>query len=141
MAVPIRETVCLGEFELDLGAYELRRCGLSLKVSRQQMELLILLIERRTQLVSRAEISDRLWTPDVSVDVDTGINSAISKIRQALGDSAETPRFVETVPGKGYRFIADVVVKDLTPANVVLSDALEHRGAEDRRYERRLASR
>ena len=140
MAVPIRETVCFGQFELDLGAYELRRGGLSLKVSRQQMELLILLIERRTQLVSRAEISDRLWTSDVFVDVDTGINSAISKIRQALGDSAETPRFVETVPGKGYRFIADVVVKDLTPANVVLSDALEHRGAEDRRHPGWLAA-
>jgi TolB-like protein/DNA-binding winged helix-turn-helix (wHTH) protein/Flp pilus assembly protein TadD len=140
MTAAIRETVSFGEFKLDPGAYELRRGGLPLKISRQQMELLILLIERRTQLVSRAEIIDRLWTPDVFVDVDTGINSAISKIRQALGDSAETPRFVETVPGKGYRFIADVVVKDLTPAHVVPFDALEHRGAEDRRHPRWLAA-
>jgi len=97
-----------GDFELDLTAYELRRRGRVVKLGRQPMDLLILLVERRRQLVSRGEIVDRLWGKDVFVDVETGVNTAISKIRQALRDSAEAPAFVETVPGKGYRFIGIV---------------------------------
>jgi DNA-binding winged helix-turn-helix (wHTH) protein len=123
MTVPIRETFCFGDSELDLGAYELHRAGLPLKLGLQQMDLLILLIERRTQLASRAEIIERLWKRDVFVDVDTDINSAISKIRQALGDSVDVPRFVETVPAKGYRFIADVVVRDHPPPPTATSNA------------------
>ena len=72
------------------------------------MDLLILLVEGRRQLVSRNEIVDRLWGKDVFVDVDTGVNTTISKIRQVLRDSPDAPAFVETVPGKGYRFIAPV---------------------------------
>ena len=72
------------------------------------MDLLILLVERRGELVTRGDIVARLWAKDVFVDVDTGINTAISKIRAALGDSSEAPAFVETVPGKGYRFVAAV---------------------------------
>ena len=97
-----------GDFELDVTAYELRRRGRVVKLGRQPMDLLILLVERRRQLVSRGEIVDRLWGKDVFVDVETGVNTAISKIRQALRDSAEAPAFVETVPGKGYRFIGTV---------------------------------
>ena len=74
------------------------------------MDLLILLIERRGHLVPKTEIIDRLWGKDVFVDVETGVHTAIRKIRQALGDSAEQSAFVETVPGRGYRFIADVAV-------------------------------
>ena len=74
------------------------------------MDVLILLVERRRQLVSRADIVERLWGKDVFVDVDTGVHTAIRKIRQALGDSISAPAFVETVPGKGYRFVADVEV-------------------------------
>src|SRR5262245_8458703 len=140
MTSPRRETLCFGEFELDVGAYELRRGGRPLKLTRQQMDLLILLIERRGELVARAEIVGRLWSADVFVDVDTGINSAVSKIRQALGDSAEAPRFVETVPAKGYRFIADVLVKDHAPSTVTVSDALEPRAREVRRTSRWLAA-
>src|SRR5262245_49037001 len=120
------------EFELDLGAYELRRQGRPVKLERQPMDLLILLVERRRQLVSRAEIIDRLWGKDVFVDVETGVNTAISKVRQALRDSIDTPVFVETVPGKGYRFIAavDDVVREVpasmavasTPAPVAVSE-------------------
>src|SRR4051812_448179 len=97
-----------GDFELDVAAYELRRLGRPVKLGRQPMDLLILLVEGRRRLVSRTEIVDRLWGKDVFVDVDTGVNTAISKIRQALRDSPEAPAFVETVPGKGYRFIAAV---------------------------------
>jgi TolB-like protein/DNA-binding winged helix-turn-helix (wHTH) protein/tetratricopeptide (TPR) repeat protein len=104
------EVLRFGDFELDLGAYELRRAGASVRLERRPMDLLILLVQRRGQLVSRAEIVDRLWGKDVFVDVDTGVHTAARKIRQALGDSSESPTFVETVPAKGYRFIAPVSV-------------------------------
>ena len=103
-----------GDFELDPAAFELRRDGRVVRLGRQPMDLLLLLVERRGQLVSRAEIIDRLWGKDVFVDVDTGVNTAISKIRQALRDSAEAPQFVETVPGRGYRFVA--VIEEARPA-------------------------
>ena len=82
------------------------------------MDLLILLVESRRQLVSRSDIVDRLWGKDVFVDVETGVNTAISKVRQALRDSPDAPAFVETVPGKGYRFIA--TVEAVAPADVPL---------------------
>jgi TolB-like protein/DNA-binding winged helix-turn-helix (wHTH) protein/Tfp pilus assembly protein PilF len=107
VAVP-RETLRFGDFELDRGAYELRRGGRPVKLGRQPMELLLLLVDRQGQLVSRGEIVDLLWGKDVFVDVETGINTAISKIRQALRDSADAPMFLETVPAKGYRFVATV---------------------------------
>lgn len=105
---PPRETFRFGDFELDITAYELRRLGRPVKIGRQAMDVLILLVERRRQLVTRSDIENRLWGTDVFVDAETGINTAISKVRQALRDSAEAPAFVETVPGKGYRFIASV---------------------------------
>ena len=88
----------------------LRRQGRPVKLGRQPMDLLILLVESRGQLVSRSDIVERLWGKDVFVDVETGVNTAISKVRQALRDSPDAPAFVETVPGKGYRFIAAVEV-------------------------------
>jgi TolB-like protein/DNA-binding winged helix-turn-helix (wHTH) protein/Flp pilus assembly protein TadD len=108
-----------GDFELDAAAYELRRNGRAVRLERQPMDLLLLLVERRTALVSRAEIVERLWGKDVFVDVETGVNTAIRKIRQALRDSPETPAFVETVPGRGYRFIASVEVVRKSPASSV----------------------
>ena len=101
-------TFRFGDFELDLGAYELRRGGRPVSLERHPMDLLILLVERRSQLVSRADIVERLWGKDVFVDVETGVNTAMRKVRQALRDSPEAPAFVETVPGRGYRFIAAV---------------------------------
>lgn len=93
---------------LDVGAYTLQRDGRVIRLERQPMELLILLVERRGQLVTRAEIVDLLWGKDVFVDVETGVHTAIRKIRQALRDAPDAPTFIETVPGKGYRFIAPV---------------------------------
>lgn len=93
---------------VDLAAYEVRRDGRPVRLERQPMDLLILLVERRGQLVTRAEIVDVLWGKDVFVDVETGIHTAIRKIRQALHDPADAPVFIETVPGKGYRFIGPV---------------------------------
>jgi TolB-like protein/DNA-binding winged helix-turn-helix (wHTH) protein/Flp pilus assembly protein TadD len=103
-------TFRFGDFELAVGAYQLRRAGRPVKLGRQPMDLLILLVERRGQLVTRGDIAARLWGPDVFVDVETGVNTAISKVRQALRDAADAPRFVETVAGKGYRFIGAVDV-------------------------------
>lgn len=105
-----RDRYRFGDFELDVGAYELRRNGRPVKLGRQPMDLLILLVESRGHLLSRTDIVDRLWGKDVFVDVETGVNTAISKVRQALRDSADAPAFVETVPGRGYRFIATVEV-------------------------------
>ena len=95
-------------FELDVSGYVLRRDGRPIRLERQPMDLLILLATRPQVLVSRAEIADTLWGKDVFVDVETSIHTAIRKIRQALRDSAEAPRFIETVPGRGYRFIAPI---------------------------------
>jgi TolB-like protein/DNA-binding winged helix-turn-helix (wHTH) protein/Flp pilus assembly protein TadD len=106
-----RETFRFGDFVLDRGAYELRKRGRAVRLERQPMDLLILLVERRGQLVTRAEIVERLWGPDVFVDVETGVHTAIRKVRRALGESPDAPAFLETVPGRGYRFIAPVGVE------------------------------
>ena len=121
---PPAEILCFGEFELDRSAYELRRKGRRVKLGRQPMDLLIFLAERPRQLVSRTDIVERLWGADVFVDVETGVNTAISKVRQALRDSADAPAYIETVAGKGYRFIAEVRAGVLAPAPVEASPAI-----------------
>jgi len=94
--------------ELDRGAYELRRSGTALRLSRIPMELLLLLVERRGELVTRNEIVERIWGKDVFLDTDNSINAAVRKLRQVLDDDPEQPRFVHTVTGMGYRFVASV---------------------------------
>jgi DNA-binding winged helix-turn-helix (wHTH) protein len=96
-------------FRLDCGRFELLRNSRPLRVERKPMELLILLASREGQLVTRPEIAERLWSSEVFVDTEHGINTAIRKIRNLLRDSPENPRFVQTVTGMGYRFIASVV--------------------------------
>ena len=103
-------TYTFGEFEVDAAVYEVRQAGTRIRLSRQPMEILLLLLERRQELVSRDEMAKRLWSPEVFTDPDAGIHTAILKIRQALGDSRDAPRYVETVPGKGYRFVGEVEV-------------------------------
>jgi DNA-binding winged helix-turn-helix (wHTH) protein/tetratricopeptide (TPR) repeat protein len=101
-----------GEIELDLGRYELRRLGRRVKLEKKPMELLIFLVARREQLVLRKEIVAKLWRSDLFVDPETNINNIVRKIRTALGDNSAKPRFLETVVGKGYRFIGPVRVID-----------------------------
>jgi len=106
------------DLELDQRAYELRRAGRPLKLERIPMELLLLLLERRGQLVPREQIIERVWGKDVFLDADTSINSAIRKIRLVLKDDPEQPKFIQTVTGRGYRFIGgvtDVVPLTLAP--------------------------
>ena len=97
-----------GDFQLDCGRFELLRNGHSLRVERKPMELLILLASRESQLVVRAEIAQRLWSSEVFVDTEHGINTAIRKLRHLLRDDPEDPQFIQTVTGLGYRFIAPV---------------------------------
>jgi TolB-like protein/DNA-binding winged helix-turn-helix (wHTH) protein len=107
-----------GGFRLDSGRFELSRAGRRLKMERKPMELLILLAARNGDLVSRAEIIERLWGSEVFVDTEHGINTAIRKIRFVLGDDSEDPRFVQTVMGKGYRFVGPVVAVDSEPTEI-----------------------
>lgn len=100
----------LGDVELDLGRYELRRFGRRVKLERKPMELLIFLVSRREQLVTRREIVKELWRSDLFIDSEQNLNNIVRKIRTALGDDADKPRFVETVIGKGYRFVGPVRV-------------------------------
>src|SRR5271155_4554543 len=97
------ERVQLGPFVLDLSRYELTRTGTPVRLERIPMDLLILLVRNGGRLVSRDEIIERLWGKDVHFDTDNSINTAIRKIRRALGEDPEKPQFLETVPGRGYR--------------------------------------
>ena len=124
-----RETFRFRDFELDVAAYQLRRKGRPVHLERQPMDLLILLVEGRHRLVSRDEIIDRLWGKDVFVDVETGVHTAIRKVREALRDSPDTPAFVETVPGKGYRFIAPVEILPALHSGPKPAASREHQDA------------
>jgi DNA-binding winged helix-turn-helix (wHTH) protein/tetratricopeptide (TPR) repeat protein/TolB-like protein len=107
-----RTRKAVSEIELDLGRYELRRQGRRVKLEKKPMELLIFLVSRRDQLVSRQEIVVKLWGSDLFIDTEPNINNIVRKIRTALGDDSAKPRFLETVVGKGYRFVGPVRVID-----------------------------
>src|SRR5260370_27838515 len=102
----------IGEVELDVGRYELRRSGRRIKLEKRAMELLIFLVGRREQMVSREDIVKKLWRSDLFIDTDRNVNNIVRKIRTALADDSVKPRFLETVVGKGYRFIGPVRVID-----------------------------
>jgi DNA-binding winged helix-turn-helix (wHTH) protein/tetratricopeptide (TPR) repeat protein len=106
----VRTKSAVSEIELDLGRYELRRAGQRVKLEKKPMELLIFLVGRREQLVSREEIVTKLWRSDLFIDTEPNINNIVRKIRTALGDDSAKPRFLETVVGKGYRFVGPVRV-------------------------------
>src|SRR5215470_18647415 len=103
----MRETIRFAEFSLDPGAFELRRDGEVVRLERKPLEILILLAERPGELISREEILEKVWGKDVFVDANNSINTAIRKIRGALKDDPENPRYLYTVAGKGYRFTAE----------------------------------
>src|SRR5689334_19864235 len=129
------------DFELDVRAYELRSAGIPLKLKPITMELLLLLVEHRGELVTREQIVQRIWGKGVFLDTDNSINAAISRIRQVLRDDVEQPRFVQTVTGKGYRFIAPViggnaVAVDRRAVPVISPKPLEGKRASDDRAPR-----
>src|SRR6202163_1989724 len=110
MAVETPSSVVLrfGAFELDLRAGELHKKGLRVKLQEQPFRVLTLLIQRPGELVTREEFRSQIWPADTFVDFDNSLNTSINKLRETLGDSAESPRFIETLPRRGYRFIAPV---------------------------------
>jgi len=123
------------EFELDLMAYELRRNGEGVRLERIPFELLTLLVERHGQMVEREEIIERIWGKDVFHDTEHGINTAVRKIRQALHDDPDAPRFVLTVPAKGYRFVASVekVQSQFSTGPLVVEERIKPPVAEGQR--------
>src|ERR1700752_2446849 len=95
-------------FEVDLLSGELRRSGLKVKLTGQPFQVLTTLLEKPGQVVPREELHQKLWAQDTFVDFEHGLNKAINKVREALGDDADNPRFIETLPRRGYRFLAPV---------------------------------
>src|SRR5262249_1636343 len=107
------------QFELDLRGYELKRNGQPIRLEKIPMELLIFLVEHHGELVTREQIIEKLWGKDVFLDTEQGINTAIRKIRQVLQDDTERPQFLETIVGKGYRFVGKVTEKEKEPSPAV----------------------
>jgi DNA-binding winged helix-turn-helix (wHTH) protein len=107
--------VCFGTFEVNLQSHELRKHGMCIRLEEKPFLILELLLERAGQVVSRRMLREKLW-PDTVVGYEHGLNTAVNKLRELLGDSARSPRFVETLPRLGYRFIAPVVKPGRTAA-------------------------
>jgi TolB-like protein/DNA-binding winged helix-turn-helix (wHTH) protein/Tfp pilus assembly protein PilF len=130
-----RPPIRFGIFEVDLQAGELRRHGIKVKLQQQPFEVLVMLLERPGEVVTREEIQKRLWPADTFVDFERGLNRATNRLRESLGDEADRPRFIETLPRRGYRFIAPVAkleesghVAELTPphADAVPTNGTPH---------------
>jgi len=113
MAVVNRQNVCFGPFELDARAGELYKHGFKLKLQGHPIQILAMLLERPGELITREEIQQKLWPSESEtfVDFDHGLNTAVRKLRQALGDEAETPQYIETLPRRGYRFVGEVAAE------------------------------
>src|SRR5689334_19220005 len=105
-------------FEVNLATAEVFRRGRRLRLTGQPAQVLVILLRRRGELVSREELRDRLWPAETFVDFDHGLNNAINRIRDVLGDSASNPKYIETLPKRGYRFIAAIVDGSLTADRV-----------------------
>ena len=116
---PSPTTIRFGPFELDLRSGELRRLGGKVRLQEQSFQILAVLVERHGDLVTREELQQKLWSADTYVDFDHGLNNAIKRLREALGDSAEKPRYIETLPRRGYRFIGQVLDPAIEPEPVV----------------------
>jgi TolB-like protein/DNA-binding winged helix-turn-helix (wHTH) protein len=131
--------VRFGDFEVNLRSGELRRNGLKVKLGHQSFQVLALLLENPGEVVTREGLRQKLWAEDTFVDFGAGLNSAIKRLRDALGDSAEEPRFVETLPRHGYRFIAPIERADghelaatAMPLTVAAERAIERRRSPER---------
>jgi DNA-binding winged helix-turn-helix (wHTH) protein len=98
--------VCFAEFELDFGRFQLYRSGQPVRLEGLPLQLLMFLVDNQRSLVTREQIAEALWGKDVFVDVEQGINTAIRKVRMALDDNSAQPQYLQTVVGRGYRFVA-----------------------------------
>jgi DNA-binding winged helix-turn-helix (wHTH) protein len=119
-----------GLFEVDERRGEIRKRGIRIRLRGRPFDILLILLERPGDLISRDELRSRLWAADTFVDFDHGVNTAVNRLREVLGDAADNPRFIETVPRKGYRFIAPVDMLPLrepltSPAAVIPPASVE----------------
>src|SRR5277367_2105058 len=124
MPVGQNRKVRFGPFELDTQLAELRKGGVRLKLQGQPIQILEMLLAKPGELVTREEIQQRLWSADTFVDFDHSLNTAVKKLRQALGDEVGAPRYVETLSKRGYRFIGEVEKEAPREENPVLADTL-----------------
>lgn len=128
----MEQVVVFGVFEADLQSGEIRKQGRRVNLQQQPFAVLKALVSRPNQLVSRSELRQLLWPSDVAVDFDQSLNKCITKVRDAIGDSATNPRFIETLPKRGYRFIAPVMVRVAVQAapvmGLIVGDPLRGRG-------------
>src|ERR1035441_3783823 len=126
MQVPAAKSrvIRFGVFEVDLQDAELRKSGIRIKLQEQPFQILTILLERPGQTVTREELRRQLWPADTFVDFDHSLNSSIKKLREALGDDSENPRFIETLHRRGYRFIARWMALVLLRSNEVSNSHL-----------------
>jgi len=108
-------SIVFGPYCFDLKTAELTKQGRRVRLPGQAAHILLLLLERNGELINREELQHALWPEETFVDFDRGLNNAISRIREALGDHASSPRFIETLPKRGYRFIAEISVREHSP--------------------------
>jgi DNA-binding winged helix-turn-helix (wHTH) protein len=116
--------VRFGKFELDFDRFQLLCCGQPVRLEGLPLQLLMFLVDHHRQLVTREQIADALWGKDVFVDVEQGINTAIRKVRMVLEDDPNRPQFLQTVVGRGYRFVAPIVLADADERTVFSPEEL-----------------
>src|SRR5216684_4261394 len=115
---PVSQPVRFDVFEVDLRAGELRKHGIKIRLQEQPFLILQTLLETPGQIVTREELQKRIWPGDTFVDFDHGLHAGVNRLRQALGDAADSPRFVETVARRGYRFIGQIQAAPETPSGM-----------------------
>ncbi|HSB13893.1 MAG TPA: winged helix-turn-helix domain-containing protein, partial [Bryobacteraceae bacterium] len=128
-----RRVVRFGVFEADLATMELRKSSLKLRISEQPFLILAALVERPGEVVGREELRQRIWPSDTFVDFDHSINAAVNKLREVLGDSAENPRYIETFPRRGYRFVYPIETQCNGEPEVAAAEAVTTQAAALRR--------
>ena len=117
-------------FEIDLRSGELRKRGVRVPLQQQPFRILVRLLERPSELVTRERLREELWSADTYVDFEQGLNAAVKRLRVALGDSAQTPRFIETLPKRGYRFIGSLNLSNAAPRPTIATETHEHDGLQ-----------
>ena len=138
-SVSTSRRLAFGPYEADLQSGELRKHGVKIRLQSQPFQLLVMLLERPGELVTREEICQKLWSADTFVDFDHSLGTAINKIREVLNDSAAEPRFIETLPRRGYRFLAPVIpAAELSPDIAPPSGESETKGEARRKSSSRL---
>src|ERR1700683_5124653 len=123
-------TLRFGVFEVDVRAAELRKHGVRIKLQEQPFQILVLLLKRPVGLVTREELRQELWPAHTFVDFDRGLNKAMTKLRSALGDSAESPRYIETLHRRGYRFLAPLTEQLDDSSHFFVAHTIDHKTHE-----------